>query len=82
MIPPDDDRFAGMDKSQASIDAADQVRVALATLDERAREIWMRRHELDETFAQIASDLHLTRQRVHQIYTNAQKNLRNLISTP
>src|ERR1043165_10275323 len=70
-----------IEQDQWDVDASERVSTALATLDERSRQILQRRWMTDDkaTLHELADEFGVSAERVRQIEANAIKKLRQLV---
>ena len=78
---PESDPSIGIERDQWDEDAGERVSTALATLDERSRQILQRRWMTDEkaTLHELADEFGVSAERIRQIEASAIKKLRRLV---
>lgn len=78
---PDSDPSAAFERDQWDEDASERVSNALATLDERSRQILQRRWMTDQkaTLHDLAAEYGVSAERIRQLEANAIKKLRKLV---
>src|SRR5499427_5302201 len=81
LASPDSDPSIAVERDQWDDDASERVSTALATLDERSRQILQRRWMTDDkaTLHELADEYGVSAERVRQIEANAIKRLRKLV---
>jgi RNA polymerase sigma-32 factor len=78
---PESDPSIAIERDQWDLDASERVSTALATLDERSRQILQRRWMTDDkaTLHELADEYGVSAERVRQIEANAIKKLRQMV---
>ncbi|HYM34373.1 MAG TPA: RNA polymerase sigma factor RpoH [Steroidobacteraceae bacterium] len=81
LAAPDADPAKAIERDQWDVDASERVSTALATLDDRSREILQRRWMTDNkaTLHELADEYGVSAERIRQIEANAIKKLRQMV---